>query len=316
MRTFKMKIISLFSLLVFVFFIFSMNISAAEIYSDTSYYSEDMKWSKMDVDYWVVREEYLFGKIDKTNCYIKIYDENGNPIDNIHRLAAQFKIGNETFTIEKNSVNKRYFTFGNLLSKEGQFSPRNTSADYEYDKTLQKQFSNPSSENEEAYTGHANYLWKWHYYVTGIEYMYCWYDDENGEEVAASFYENGEHPVYDEDGNLLGIYDKEDNLIDNNYLDEHGQIIEIDPESGKESDLLDEYEQKRGDISIGGLINADIFNADILENDLLSNVKVISMIILLIILLVSIFPIIESISNRIARKVGKNKYKKKRKYRK
>lgn len=65
--------------------------------------------------------------------------------------------------------------------------------------------------------------------VRNFNYMYCTYYTVGvtETEINGSFYEDGAHPVYDVDGNLLGIYDLNGNVIEEYLCDDYGRIYDV-----------------------------------------------------------------------------------------
>ena len=117
---------------------------------------------------------------------------------------------------------------------------------------------------EKSYDGKAQYYWVWNYNVEDILYMYVWYEID-GVEYASSFYPNGEHPMYDEDGNLIGIFDENNQLCDGLTLNNIG--VPVHSDSMEEVDL---GKQVQGTITLPPSSIIDILPSTDNSNKILS----------------------------------------------
>lgn len=189
---------------------------------DTSIYNRD--WRKAEVDYWVVYSKRNFWMTDVTTCFMRITDEDGNMLSNLTRLECQYKIGKETFTVNEELKEHKFIDF-NLYDKKGHFQTLNNPWVLHYGDTVEGHNYWLFKDSEHPYQK-CNYEWNWCWKVTDIIYLYVWYlDPLTGEEVAGSFFPNGEHPKYDENGVLQGIYDLNGVLVSDATLDKDGMII-------------------------------------------------------------------------------------------
>lgn len=225
MKKRKLKLISflgfLFAAILLLFGVSNSKASAATtaddyVPDDPSIY--DVSWTAAKVKYWNYKRSLMFG-IDKTYSYIRITDKNDNFIDNLTRLEATFKIDGEIIHVnnELDYLDKNGYV--GWPKKEGTLY---TMENWEESSSLW------GLNQEECYIEfddyqECNYVWYWTYDVKEIVYLYVWYlDPLTGEEVAASFMPNGEHPKYNADGTLAGIYDTEGNLLEGYGLSDKG----------------------------------------------------------------------------------------------
>lgn len=204
---------------------------------DTSIYNTS--WNQADVKYWLYKHNakwynpLSWGYIwdDTSVSYIRITDKSGNLINDITRLECSYIIdGKEMHVNEKIDKDKLYksgivefddcgiFTSYNLYWEKHSTS----TIVFKHDK-LSKIFDG-SKKGETKYQ-ECNYIWEWKGDVSEIQYLYVWYIDETtGKEVASSFYENGAHPKYDENGNFLGVYNSNDELLEGYSISNNGLL--------------------------------------------------------------------------------------------
>lgn len=218
----------------------------------------DTKWTKANVEFFCLRAKLKFGFIpvfDRTQHYLRITDNDGNFINNITYLSASFVIssgGKETSIKVDKEITSDYhagiFTIGNYLNKEGQFQ-KNTSS-----KSFLESQEFYDNDGKKVDYKECNYMWMWNWYVKEITYLYVWYDDPTtGEQVASSFMPNGEHPLYNEDGTLKGIFDVDNNKVENMTLNEYGVPSTITKlENGEElvTPLIKPNEQQKGTATV------------------------------------------------------------------
>lgn len=220
---FKSKVFATITMLIVGFVMmlcFACNVSvSAATRIDKSLYNTD--WTKANVDVFVDRWHIL--TLDKTYHYLRITDKDGKFIENITDLEATFIISSsgkkyQIDVTKSKSDNTTFFEFGNVLSKEGQFSAISASKN---NSNIGKTFEN--SNGDIVKYQECNYQWKWNFYVEKIVYLNVWYLDPNtGKKVAGSFMPNGEHPLYNEDGTLKGIFDVDNNLVEDMTLNDAG----------------------------------------------------------------------------------------------
>lgn len=304
--TFLVSLISLF-----VFIGVSASASTVTESYDPSWNTDiyNTEWTKGNVSYWIHRYKTFLMWGDRTDCFIRITDENGDLIDrkSVTRLEAQYKIDGKIYHVNKEidddilSVGNAKFTI-NSSSKEGFFTLIDN-YHYSYNSAqveAKRIFKDSDKEYEEC-----NFIWRWNHKVTEIVHLYIWYENENGDEVASSFFPNGEHPLYDEDGNLLGIYDLEGNLLSNTFLDEDGMIVEFDPTTNEHNPLLTFEDQMCGEVvgnSYDWLGSFDFVNST-------NTIQKMLMIIGFILLIVLLYPLYLNISKFFYKKT-KRKYRK------
>lgn len=91
---------------------------------------------------------------------------------------------------------------------------------------------NSTSSEKKACSFKCDYTLEYnHFACKDLNFVYCTYVTVGQEEVHGSFYEDGLHPEYDEDGNITGVYDAEGNLREEYTWDEFG--TPIDAKTGK-----------------------------------------------------------------------------------
>lgn len=249
----RKKIGVFLGLIMILFGLLSLGISADEKKVDkfeptwnTEVY--DRKWVLANVDYWNVYSKSDFGFVDVTTSYIRITDTAGELINDITRLECQYKIGGEVHTVNEELEDSKWI-YLDAFSKKGHFEPFKNDWLLHYMDTVEGHNYWLFKDSEHPYQK-CNYQWWWKHKVTDIIYLYVWYiDPTTGEEVAGSFFPNGEHPKYDENGVLEGIFDLNDQLIPGATMDKDGMIIE----SSTMEPLLTPDDQMKGSVedSIG-----------------------------------------------------------------
>lgn len=226
------KLLSVLSVLmigIVMMLCFGTRVNAAEISTTdkTKFELYDTKWTKANIKFFCLHAKLKFGFIpgfDRTEHYLRITDKDGNLIENVTHLAASFIIssgGKETsIKVDKKITNDYHagvFTIFNYANKEGQFQKNVSSKKFLYEQEFYDENGNKVEYEE------CNYMWMWNWYVKEITYLYVWYiDPTTGEQVASSFMPNGEHPMYNEDGSLKGIFDVDNKKIDDCILNEYG----------------------------------------------------------------------------------------------
>ncbi len=206
-------------------------------------------WTKANVKFF--KEQLNFLGFTKTWNYIRITNKNGKFIDNLTYLSASYEIkkGSKTYNykIDKaiTSDSNGYFKLGNVFSEEGQLE-KISEKQNKYNYSLEFKDDNGNAVKYED----CNYVWCWNYNITKIIYLYVWYiDPATGKQVASSFMPNGEHPLYNEDGTLKGIYDVDNNLMTNMTLNANGipsEIIKNGDGTETTSPLVGWNEQEKG----------------------------------------------------------------------
>lgn len=237
------------------------------------------EWSQANVKYWTIRGRFYWGLIQKTNCYLRITDQNGNFINDVVRLKAKFYIDGKQHLVNKDIKNNTsgFFSFGNLFSKDGEFVPCTKKNN---DVLYGKEFYDSSGEKSKY--EECNYRWCWNFNIEKIVYLYVWYlDAETGKEVAGSFMPDGAHPLYDENGVLKGIYDVNGNPLDDYSMGADG-IIE--DKTGK--DLVIWEDQFEGGVT-EELEIIDIFTSNIgnISNGFKTTISIIFYILLIVLFL-------------------------------
>ena len=111
--------------------------------------------------------------------------------------------------------------------------------------------------------------------------------------------------MYDEDGNLLGIYDVEGNIVSNTSIDESGMIVEINPTTNEETALLTADMQRAGVV--------DTRSNGFGFTNFVGSFQEILMLVAIIVLAVALFPLINGISSAIGNSFKNKKYKKRKK---
>lgn len=175
----------------------------------------DTNWSKANVKHWLYQKP-VFKVFWKTYSYIRITDKNGKFINDITRLEATYiRNGEQVHINQKLDENVSVWN----TSEDGQLTTWREHCDNSvfgldsYEECLEE-FNDFKS---------CNFVWRWNAKVTEIVYLYVWYlDPTTGEELAASFCPNGEHPKYDSEGKLTGIYNTEGELLEKYTLNEKG----------------------------------------------------------------------------------------------
>lgn len=282
---------------------------------DTDKYN--VKWAEGNVKYWTYRFKPTINPLtwgylwdDMTVAYIRITDNNDKLLDNVTHLECKYEVDGKVYHVDED-INLTYLDKSGFISlgEYGLF----TSYDYYWDKVsvsttvfkhdkLAKIFD--GSDGSEVYKK-CNYIWQWGENVTNIQYLYVWYlDPVTGEENALSFYEDGLHPLYNEKGDLLGVYDKDGNLVDKYTLSNNGLIA--DSNTKEEIDLIGD--QLGGESSNGKKLGnfldeiEDYFGGLFggIEDKVVKPIKIISLLIGIVgLIFISkwIIDIIEKISN-------------------
>ena len=214
----------------------------------------DTNWSKANVKHWLYRNS-LLGLFHKTYSYIRITDKNGKFINDITRLEATYIYEGEKVHINEkmDSDASNYLGLAKDERKIGILTTWENHCDTSwfgldsYEECVDR-FDDFKS---------CNYVWSWGGHVSEIIYLYVWYlDPITGEELAASFCPNGEHPKYDSTGKLTGIYNTEEELLENYTLNEKGipSMIAtdgtLDPVLTPEDQLVDSYTEDPGFIDM------------------------------------------------------------------
>lgn len=282
--------------------------SSAASYGEDGYDTSvfDTTWTKSDAETWIYRFKsdwwnpmswgYTWDK--HTVAYIRIVDEKGKKINDITRIEAKY-IRNGKLEHVQRDIDLNYVSSPGIIDfgSEGIF----TSYEYFWDEidvstTVFKhdKLSKTFDDYQEC-----NYIWEWKANVTKIMCMYVWYLNDSGNEVASSFYENGAHPKYDENGKFLGIYDTKDELLKNYNLNENGLItcdeMEIDL---SEKQIIDEKEGSGSSYDFPSIIPGLKDASDTVKNIINGLVLVIS-VILGIVIFVLLFVFIRWIYRRL-----------------
>lgn len=190
----------------------------------------DTDWSKSQIKVFVERgHSFFFNSIDITTHYLRITKDDGKTmIDDLTHLSASFEISNGGKKINI-KVDREIMSEGKTLIPSNAFSKEGTLTRIDpdtNDNNFGKKFKNQN--NKEVEYEECNYEWQWSWYVTKIVYLYVWYiDPDTGKQVAGSFMPNGEHPLYNKDGTLKGIYDVNNKLVENMTLNENGIPSEV-----------------------------------------------------------------------------------------
>lgn len=253
---FKSKVFAAITMLIVGFvmmmcFACNTNVYAAESSTTDKTNKEiyNTDWTKANVKFF--KEQLNFLGFTKTWNYIRITNKNGKFIDNLTYLSASYEIkkGSKTYNykIDKaiTSDSNGYFKLGNVFSEEGQLE-KISEKQNKYNYSLEFKDDNGNAVKYED----CNYVWCWNYNITKIIYLYVWYiDPVTGKQVASSFMPNGEHPLYNEDGTLKGIYDVDNNLMTNMTLNANGipsEIIKNEDGTETTSPLVGWNEQEKG----------------------------------------------------------------------
>lgn len=204
----------LLGLVTFICFAGQVNVSAASV-SDTDKGIYNTNWSIGKVKYYINRQNIL--GIDKTNLYISLVDENGKHLDNVTKIEMTYFIGGENYHVIKDVekyTNNYHIRFSNMFSKEGQLSKAVNGDNV----LFHKKFTDSKYEDVTI-----DYVWFFNFYVSDSVILYAYYKDPvTGKDSAISFFPDGEHPMYDDYGNLIGIFDADGNLLENCTLNENG----------------------------------------------------------------------------------------------
>lgn len=260
----KILIASAIGILISLFMMFGLTSNAGSL-TDLDKEAFNVNWDYGEAKHWTYHTRRRVLGINTNNYitynFIRIEDKNGNLVDSskITRLAAKYEIDGEAYTYCNEIDNKdivvlfgqEYLKWNDLYEadKEGvlifddsediaEGKPMNS------DKSVSKLYDNYED---------CNLIWLWclnKLYVTDIMELYVWYEtdevDENNVSVieATSFVNdgtyNGLHPMYDDNGEFIGVYDAEGNLADGYSVNEIGMICNA---SGIEIDLSKEQTQ-------------------------------------------------------------------------
>ena len=237
--------------------------------SDKTKYNTD--WSYGNAKHWtyslpLYKGAFWWKKLDKYVIYnfIRLEDKDGNLLDasKVTHLVAKFKVNGIEYVKEEDNIllinGGRGQAPLNDVSGTLFYSNENNGImdDLALGGSRKYIVKDLFKDKKYAYES-TNLCWYWQFdsekYVTEIMEMYVWYIDESstGEkvEIATSFVNdknyNGLHPMYDENGALLGIYDSDGNLANGYSLSKTGMICNVD---GEEIDLSDE--QTKGSIVV------------------------------------------------------------------
>lgn len=248
--------------------------------SDKTKYNTD--WSYGSAKHWtyslpVYKGMFWWKSLDYYVIYnfIRLEDKDGNLLDasKVTHLVAKFKVNGIEDVYEEDNLLLINGGRGQakLNDTSGQLFYTNENNGIMDDLALGGSskyiVKNLFKDDKYAYES-TNLCWYWRFdsekYVTEIMEMFVWYMEENSsgkmEEVATSFVNdknyNGLHPMYDNNGEFLGIYDADGNLAEGYSLSKIGLICDAD---GEEIDLSDE--QTRGNIIVKG--NDDESDIDI-----------------------------------------------------
>lgn len=188
----------------------------------------DKKWKQASVAFYSKHKKFM--GIDKTFHYIQIKTEDKSEfINDITRLEAGFFIadsGTEIYRhiVKENSGNTSgIFKSENVLSKDGELFPCTDEVNKANEGKIFEKYDATTNTTTQSLYEKCNYQWTWNWYVTKCIYLYVWYiDPTTGEETAASFFEDGAHPLYNEDGSLKGIFNSNNEIIENKTLNKYG----------------------------------------------------------------------------------------------
>ena len=184
----------------------------------------------VEVKNYIFNKHYWFG-LNKTRVYILLRNkETGEYIDNCKSMQIIYKLKKDKpedkyRTVKKDNVGETdKFETNNLLSTSGQFGTCT--------EDLLKDFKDnliPEIEGGYEYEELPQYIWAWNYNVTECQTIYVWYEVEKGTIVQGSAYKNGLHIEYDEEGNSLGVFDKDGNAVEGvNYDEKTGVLLNED----------------------------------------------------------------------------------------
>ena len=280
MKKLKLSIFTLLCLIASLFlclgFTSNANTSSGSDFNNSDKSKYNTSWSAGTAKHWTYTEPVYSGmlwwkKLDSYSTYnfIRLEDKEGNLIDSskITYLVAKFEINGKKYVVEQ-YANEIIFKFGKY-SGDILNDPYGVLLSYEsFDNVIPgdsgmrvKKIFNADKYNYET----TNLCWAWEFedsVVCNIMEMYVWYQVENVggvaggatsiyEEVATSFVSDdkyeGLHPMYDEAGELIGIYDADGNLAEGYSLSTVGMICDAE---GTEIDLT--KEQTQGSVIITG----------------------------------------------------------------
>lgn len=276
----KIAIVLAIGVLISLFMIFGFTTNASTS-SGTDFNNSDKSkyntsWSAGTAKHWTYTEPVYSGmwwwkKLDSyaTYNFIRLEDKEGNLIDSskITYLVAKFEVDGEKYVVEQ-YADEIIFKFGKY-SGDVLNDPYGALLSHEsFDNVIPgdsgmrvKNIFKADKYNYET----TNLCWVWEFedsVVCNIMEMYVWYQVENVggaaggatsiyEEVATSFVSDdkyeGLHPMYDETGELTGIFDADGNLAEGYSLSTFGMICDAE---GTEIDLTDE--QTQGSVIITG----------------------------------------------------------------
>ena len=183
----------------------------------------DREWSKANVEYWVQHSKQFLWWGDQTRSFIRITNEDGEMVDTITRIEAEYELNDWGHNRVYKRVNRNIYNFDRSLSCyfNGQFWEALGQANSEeghfskITEDLQNEAKTAGLVNDSGTEyKDCNYYWNWNHNVEKILYLYIWYLDVDGTEKAASFLPNGEHPIFNEDGEFEAIVDLEGNILE------------------------------------------------------------------------------------------------------
>lgn len=244
----------LLGLVTFICLAGQVNVSAAEsnTVDNTNKEIYNTDWTKANVKFFRIGVQSLF--FYRTTHYIRITNENGEFIDNLTYLSASYEVkqGNKTYDYKVDKAittdSHGFFKLGNVASKEGQLEKITDDLTNTMNYSVKFKDENGNAVEYED----CNYIWAWNYNITKIIYLYVWYLDPNtGKQVASSFMPNGEHPMYNEDGSLKGIYNVNNELVEDCVLNDRGVPSKVTklPNGGTlETPLVGDNEQQVGGV--------------------------------------------------------------------
>lgn len=225
----------------------------------------DCEWSKANVEYWVQHSKQFLWWGDQTKSFIRITNEDGEMVDTITRIEAEYELNDWGHNRVYKYVNRNLYAYdgslfgffngqlweawGQANSEEGHFS--------KITEALQNEGRSAGLVNDSgADYKDCNYVWHWNHNVEKILYLYIWYLDVDGTEKAASFLPNGEHPIFNEDGEFEAIVDVNGNILEGYTLSEYGI-----PQDEMGSDLVTVEDQLQGELrSANANFNMNVFS--------------------------------------------------------
>ncbi len=218
---FKSKVFAAITMLIVGFvmmmcFACNTNVYAAtnQLGVDTSLYN-DVKWQEGKPPYYIYRESFLFLQ-HKTRAFICVQYDNGElvPAKYLTRLEATYKENLGFGKYKEVTVHKEISQSTSFwMNDDGNGDLR--LMDNQWMKKFKEYF--PGAENT------PNLLWTWSWKIEELVCLYAWYiNPESGQETAISFMTDGAHPLYNDDGSLKGIFDVNNNLIEDMTLNENG----------------------------------------------------------------------------------------------